>query len=431
MLPAMTQSVVGPSSNWQKAFAVCVAGFTLLVGVVTAVIRLSAGLVPELGIMAWLMTAPVFGFLLVVRAGAVRMGWLLLLMALGGALAAAGTAVPSSPESKELAWLIPVSAVGWFTWLMLNLVALPLLFPTGRPPTRRWRPVLWTMTLLIGVAAFLGLFTPELEAYCSDSDPTAADCATWEASGQAMAVSNCDTEEGVRECDVTVENPLGIAWVPHAESSTVGGLTYFGILVLAVLALVSMGFRLRRAASVERQQIKFLFVALGFFVLWTIIEAILVDSLGVEIPAGIENVVEFVSWTAIPVSIYLAITRYRLYEIDRLISRTVTYTVVVGLLAGGVALVSILVSTRFEDPIVVAATTLGVAALFSPLQRRVQSLVDRRFNRSRYDAERVMNGFAASLRDEVDSDSVVTGWEGVVVETMHPASVGVWVRSGG
>ena len=134
------------------------------------------------------------------------------------------------------------------------------------------------------------------------------------------------------------------------------------------------------------------------------------------------------SWTAIPVSIYLAITRYRLYEVDRLISRTLTYALVVGLLAGVVALAAALVGTRFDSPLVVAATTLGVAALFNPLRRRVQRVVDRRFNRSRYDAERVMDEFAHSLRDEVEEEAVVEGWQGVVKETMHPSSVGVWVK---
>lgn len=424
----MTQSVVGRRPTWQKVIAGCVAGLSLMVGAVATVITVSGGGVPQLGIMAWLMTAPILGLLLVVRAGAVRMGWLLLLMALGGAFAAAGAAMPSSPENLEWAWLIPVSSVGWFTWLILNLVALPLLFPTGRPPSPPWRPVFWTMVLLIGVAGFLGLFTPELSGYCTDSDPMAADCAAWEASGQAIAVSDCDTDEGVLECEVTVDNPLGIAWVPHPEDSTVGGITFIGILGLAVLSLVSMGFRLRRADSVERQQIKFLFVALGFFVLWTIVEALLVDGLGAEVPAGIESVMELLSWTAIPVAIYLAITRYRLYDIDRLISRTVTYTIVVGLLAGAIALLATLVGTRFEDPLIVAGTTLAVAAIFNPMRRRVQRWVDRRFNRSKYDADLVASEFVGTLRDRIDTEEIEAGWRAVVASTMEPSSLGVWLR---
>jgi uncharacterized membrane protein YbhN (UPF0104 family) len=133
-------------------------------------------------------------------------------------------------------------------------------------------------------------------------------------------------------------------------------------------------------------------------------------------------------WVAIPVSIFLAITRYRLYDIDRLISRTITYALVVGVLITAVAGLATVVGTQFEEPWVVAATTLGVAAIFNPLRRRVQVWVDRRFNRSKYDAERVMDEFAGSLRDEVDGDEVVDGWVQAVTETMQPSAMGVWVR---
>jgi hypothetical protein len=136
------------------------------------------------------------------------------------------------------------------------------------------------------------------------------------------------------------------------------------------------------------------------------------------------------SIVAIPVAATLAVLRYRLYEIDRIVSRTVTYVVVIVLLAvvyavGLTALTSLLDT---DSPLIVAGSTLAVAALFNPLRRRVQRGVDHRFNRSRYDAERVMDGFSGSLRDEVDPDRVVTGWLSVVNETMHPSSAGIWVR---
>jgi hypothetical protein len=130
----------------------------------------------------------------------------------------------------------------------------------------------------------------------------------------------------------------------------------------------------------------------------------------------------------VPVAMGIAITRYRLYEIDRIISRTVTYAVVAGVLAGAVAGVAAMVGTRFDSPPVVAATTLGVAAVFNPLRRRVQRVVDRRFNRSRYDAERVMDDFAATLRDMTGAEEVVAGWMASVETTMNPSAVGVWVR---
>lgn len=128
----------------------------------------------------------------------------------------------------------------------------------------------------------------------------------------------------------------------------------------------------------------------------------------------------------------IAVFKYRLYEIDRILSRTVTYALVIGLLGSVFSVVVVWVPSLLDlgdSPLLVAAATLGVAALFNPLRRRVQGLVDRRFNRSRYDTERVMHEFAGTLRDRVDPQVVVDGWVGVVSETMQPDSVGVWLRT--
>ena len=129
-------------------------------------------------------------------------------------------------------------------------------------------------------------------------------------------------------------------------------------------------------------------------------------------------------------AIGIAITRHGLYEIDRLVSRTVTYAVVVGLLTavffGMITLLTLVLPA--ESDLATAASTLAVAALFNPVRRRMQAVVDHRFNRSRYDAQRVIDRFAGSLRDQVDSDQVMDGWVGVVTETMQPTSVSVWVR---
>jgi hypothetical protein len=132
----------------------------------------------------------------------------------------------------------------------------------------------------------------------------------------------------------------------------------------------------------------------------------------------------------IPVTIGIAITRYRLYEMDRLLSRTVTYAVVIVLLTavyfGAIAVLTTVLPS--DSPLAVAASTLAAAALFTPLRRRVQGWVDRRFNRSRYDTEKVMDRFTDGLRDEVDGDEMVRGWLSVVSQTMQPTFAGVWVR---
>jgi hypothetical protein len=130
----------------------------------------------------------------------------------------------------------------------------------------------------------------------------------------------------------------------------------------------------------------------------------------------------------IGLAIALALLRYRLYEIDRVVSRTVSYAIVIALLTGAVVIVATVVGTRFTDPLVVAATTLGVAAVFNPVRRRVHRWVDRRFNRSQFDHEKVISDFASTLRDLVDPEVVVDGWMEAVVETMQPAASGVWVR---
>jgi hypothetical protein len=135
-------------------------------------------------------------------------------------------------------------------------------------------------------------------------------------------------------------------------------------------------------------------------------------------------------FSLIPISIWIAIRRHRLYEIDRLISRTVAYATVVVIL-GVVYLGFVFVLQDLlpgDDSLAVAASTLVVAAIFNPLRRRVLAQVDRFFNRSHYDAERVVEVFTDGLRDETDADLIVRGWMGVVSETMEPVSVGVWTR---
>jgi hypothetical protein len=132
---------------------------------------------------------------------------------------------------------------------------------------------------------------------------------------------------------------------------------------------------------------------------------------------------------ALPASMAVAILRYRLYEIDRIISRTLAYAIVTGLLVGLYAGLVLLAThvLSFSSPVAVAASTLAAAALFSPLRRRVQQMVDRRFNRARYDADQTVTAFAARLKDAVDLDSVRDDLAGVVHQTLEPAHLSVWI----
>jgi hypothetical protein len=133
---------------------------------------------------------------------------------------------------------------------------------------------------------------------------------------------------------------------------------------------------------------------------------------------------------ALPVSIGVAILKYRLYEIDRIISRTLAYAIVTGLLVGVYAGLVLLATEvlQFHSTVAVAASTLAAAALFSPLRRRVQHVVDRRFNRARYDADRTAAGFAARLKDAVDLDAIRDDLAGVAYQALEPVHVSVWIR---
>jgi hypothetical protein len=384
----------------------------------------------ESGILAMAVAAPILGLILILRVGAPRIGGLFLAMGLGLGMASLGAGIPSHPDYVDWLWLIPFANAGWMIFLALTVAGLPLLFPTGDPPTSRWRPVLWSLLVLLSLVTVMSLFSEQLTLTCSDVWPEEADCSVWEQSDQVLAIGECEAIIGPlgegRECNVFLDNPIGITAVQDSETGPFGSFLYIGLLVIAALSIASLGLRFHRAGQRERQQIKLVFFVLGIFVASILIEAFVVDVLGRFLP--VMEVIDFLMWVAIPLSIFLAITRYRLYDIDRLISRTITYTLVVGVLITAVAGLATVVGTQFEEPWVVAATTLGVAAMFNPLRRRVQVWVDRRFNRSRYDAEQVMDEFAGCLRDEVDGDEVVDGWVRAVTDTMQPSAMGVWVR---
>lgn len=192
-------------------------------------------------------------------------------------------------------------------------------------------------------------------------------------------------------------------------------------------AIASLVTRYRNGTAVEKQQIKWVLAAAAVFGMVYLV-GVVFDSDG-----DLEAIWEFgagIAISAIPLSIAVAVFRYRLYEIDRILSRTVAYTLVVGLL-GVVVFLLVTALTLFlpsDDPLVVAVATLSVFALFNPLRRSIQTLVDRRFNRSRYDAARVIDDFTTDLRNRLNPDQVVEDWIGVVQTTMQPAHLGVWVK---
>lgn len=205
--------------------------------------------------------------------------------------------------------------------------------------------------------------------------------------------------------------------------------SFFGVLVFAALMAVAVLVQilhLKHRSAVERKQLKWFLYALA-------VSATIYIVMGIGgVPDDIFLLGDAVATSLWPVAILVAITRYRLYEIDRVVSKSVAYAIVVGLIAAVYLIGAVWLPTQLvgeQSPVFVAGTTLAIAALFDPARRRVVGWVDRRFNRSRYDAEKVITAFSDRLRDEVDMDRLASDSLAVVDETVQPSTVGIWMRS--
>ena len=337
----------------------------------------------------------ILGSLILWKAGGNRVGWVFVAMGLSILL----SGLTAGLGQQGLVVLASLSGAFWLSWLAL-IGLLALWFPTGHVPGPRWR---WLERLGFLSVALLFLSHLFVERICLSSGGDG--CLEW------------------------IDNPIGIAGVPNLEYEASGIFILALIAIFMILALVSLVVRFRGSGTIERLQMKWFLLACAAFIVGLVTE-LLLGAFGRPEPPGWLSLWLSVAVAAIPVSATLAILRYRLYDIDRIISRTVSYALVVGLLvavfSGVVTFTTSLL--QVESDLAVAASTLAVAALFNPLRKRIQSWVDRRFNRSRYDTERVMEEFTGTLRDRVDPDGVVDGWVDVVSETMQPATVGVWVK---
>lgn len=315
---------------------------------------------------------------LVLRVPENRVSWLLLWSGLGFGLGA------FQFVDSDLA--VALGFAGNFVVLLPAIgVLLPVWFPTGRPPTPAWSWVAWAGLASAGLFAFsiaLGFF---------------------------LGVFNDDID-GCYDASACLEL-----------------VSLVTMLVASLAAVISLVVRWARSSGVERQQLKLMAAVFVLFATATAFEFGGGQGLPL-VEAGFT-----IAILLIPAAIAVTISAYRLYDIDRIISRTVAYAIVVAFLgaifAGVVVWVPNLLPGFGDSPLLVAVGTLAVAALFNPLRGRIKRWVDRRFNRSRYDAGRVMDEFVGSLRDQVESDEVIEGWMGVVEQTMRPSSVGVWVRS--
>jgi hypothetical protein len=328
-------------------------------------------------------------------------GWLLCAAGLvfGAAMFASEYAIYSllvAPGSLPAGETVVLGNPLWVLGFNL-LVVMLILFPTGQLPSGRWRWIVYLYVALACVEVVAMLFLP-------------------------------GTLEGLD----LIENPLGIEDSPIGRKPVqalvfTGGFVASGALIL----------RLRRGSWVERQQIKWLAYAAVASTGGSILTYTPPEAIGARWVTGVGYVLLELGVIGIPISIGIAILRYRLYEIDTLINRTLVYGALTVLLAvvyfGGVtateAIFRTLTGQEQQPQLAVVVSTLVIAALFTPLRLRIQSFIDRRFYRRKYDARKTLEAFSAKLRDETDLDALSDDLVGVVRETMQPAYVSLWLRS--
>jgi hypothetical protein len=346
------------------------------------------------------LTFAVVGALVAAQQPRNAVGWLFLaspVFALLGAFAEeyayrALVVDPGEPAGIVFAWIY-----GWAWFPALGaMMFVPLLFPDGRLPSRRWRPLLWvSATLLFLTTVAAALYPGPIDS-------------TWPGThDKPLAV------DGLKGFLDAVMDPAGLVFV---------------ILLLSLLASVVVRFR--RSHGDERQQLKWMLVAVAVLVAQILVS----EAFGDRLPDTVANVVFALAVAAVPVAAGIAMLKYRLYDVDVVIRKTLVYgalTVLlaaayVGLVLAGQALFS---SLTGGSNLAIAVSTLVVAALFLPLRSRVQHAVDRRFYRRRYDAARTLAVFGSRLRDEIDLESLTGDLRQVVEETMRPAHVSVWLRS--
>ena len=341
----------------------------------------------------------VVGSLLVAKRPTNVIGWIMAAIALILSIALASdsyTAYVVVTRGRPDALAVMGAWIGsWYWYLLLTLVLIfmPLLFPDGRLPSRRWLPVL----VLAGVGTVMMVVLGAL--------------------ADTLSVNEAPGYE--------IDNPIGVEGLRYVED-----LPVFGVLTgLLIFSIVGAGaavvVRFRRSRGVERQQMKWFVYAVALM--------LLVPTEGF-LPGIFGSVALGAVLIGLPTAIGIAVLRHRLYEIDLIINRTLVYgtltATLVALYLGGIVLLQrvFVTLTGEKSTLAVVASTLVIAALFNPLRRRIQSFIDRRFYRRKYDARKTLEAFSARLRDETDLETLNAHLVGVVAETMQPAHVSLWLR---
>jgi hypothetical protein len=291
--------------------------------------------------------------------------------------------------AEFLAWL---TSWIWIPAMIPALILFPLLFPSGFPLTPRWRPLVW-----VALAACLAVFV-----------------------GTAFAPGRLE--------EYPIQNPLGVEGALKVPVQVIGGLGFALMLVGMLAAAASLVIRFRRSRGDERQQLKWVTAAAALFL---VIFVFPTDKIAGD-DVGFASLL--LGLLVIAAAVAIAVLRYRLYDIDVVINRTLVYGALTATLAaaylGSVLLLQLLLRPLTADSnLAIAGSTLAVAALFRPARARIQGAVDRRFYRRKYDAARTLERFGTRLRDEVALDNMSGELRAVVVETMQPAHVSLWLRA--
>jgi hypothetical protein len=303
------------------------------------------------------------------------------------------------PGGEAMLW---VSLWAWI--LVFGLIEILLfLFPNGRLPSKRWRPLAWLFAALTLMAAILISISPD------------------------AALDALGSSDNVH---VSIPNPLGIEGLPNLYRPV-----QTLVLALGLVAAASVVIGRRKAGGIERLQVKWLLYASVIWFGGNVLKNTVFSPLGdVSWGLWVSYLLVVIGGLGGPIAIGIAILRYRLYEIDIIINRTLVYgaltVTLVALYFGGIVVLQrvFVLLTGQQSTLAVVASTLLIAALFSPMRRRIQSFIDRGFYRRKYDAARTLEVFSAKLRDETDLDALSDDLVGVVRETMQPAHVSLWLR---
>lgn len=340
---------------------------------------------------------PTVGLLVAWRRPRHPIGWLFLVIGLGITTSVFATEytdrfVYADADHAAIELVAWIGSWAWFLSAGLALTFAVLLFPTGRLPGPRWRPLAILAAIVLGTVVIADALRP----------------------GPVPGYEH-----------VPLLKPIEVGGAIGEAMGAIADIGIFAILALGLACVASLALRFRRATGTERQQLKWFLYPISLLLAGLVVASIVQSSLAWT--------VALLGLAAVPIGAGIAILRHRLFDIDLVINRTLVYATLSVLLAavyvGLILLLQALLSPLLgTESVAVALSTLAVAALFGPLRRRVQDVVDRRFYRSRYDAQRTLAGFAAGLRNEVDLAALTVELQRAAQRSLRPATTSVWLR---